>query len=186
MLVSTKIKLVVDFKGTVLCPTRSLTDALVPWYGAHQQLNLDVTTGNLRNVLFQCNCPIWTQIPSLWAWKYHRSDRLRKVPFFFPASSLVGPLTVKNCSDISARIRHLDTNWCCKQTSSESACYHWTKIGSALMPSNKEGEFMRVWTGHGKSKEQSQKSATVHKTSGWAAVGLSRRVCPNNSAKISL
>lgn len=44
---------------------------------------------------------------------------------------------------------------------------------------------MKVGMGQGKPKAQSQKSAAVNQTSGWAAVSLSRRVCPNNPAKIS-
>ncbi|PKU42382.1 rna-directed dna polymerase from mobile element jockey-like [Limosa lapponica baueri] len=50
---------------------------------------------------------------------------------------IVEPLAVKNCNDISARISHLDTNWCYKQSHSENTCYHWTKTGSTLMPENK-------------------------------------------------
>lgn len=77
--------------------------------------------------------------------------------FIFPVSSLVEPFTVKKCNNIDARIRHFEHNQCYKQSSGESTCYQWTKIGSAFMPGSKEGEFKRVWMGHGKFKEQSKK-----------------------------
>lgn len=87
--------------------------------------------------------------------------------FFFLVSSLAEPFTVKKCSNIGARIRHFEANLFYKQSSGESTFYQWTKTGSTFMPATKEGEFMRVWMGNGKFKEQSlKKGATVHKTSG--------------------
>lgn len=167
VLVSTK-RLVVSFKGTVLCSTRSLADVLVSWYGAHQQLILNATTSNLRNVLFQCTCAVWTQILSLEAWRYHRRDSPRKEPPPPPLFFCIFFSRITYSEELQRYQCQKKTSWYCycKQSSRESTCYHWAETGSTLMSVNKEGEFLRVWMGYGKSKEQSQESTTVRKISG--------------------